>query len=374
MRILLTGTHFTPAVAVIEALRDYDPKIELFYVGRKTTREGDKSPSAESHIIPEMGVKFIPLTTGRVQRTFTRYTIPSLFKIPWGIIQGFWIVLTKKPDVVVSFGGYVGFPLVFSAWLLSIPVIIHEQTLIAGMANKVSSWFATKVAVSFPGNHEFNKGKVVFTGNPMRKELLRKPKSNASLLRFFRAAKQSHKKVIFITGGNQGSHIINKVVGENLEDFLSKYFIIHQTGDSFYHDDEVLEKKRRSLSKYSGHYLVSKFIREEMGFVLRNVDLVISRAGINTLTELAYLKKRAVVIPIPYIYKDEQNVNAHFFAEHGLVEVLPQSELSGESLVQSISKAFAKRNSLDDVSKVVVPDAASRITFEILLLVRDAQI
>src|SRR5579859_3068522 len=106
MKVLLTGSHFTPALAVIEQLRTMEPNIELVYIGRKSTREGDSSPSAESQIIPKLGVKFRTIIAGRLQRSFTRYTIPALLKIPLGMIDGFRIVLQEQPDVIVSFGGY----------------------------------------------------------------------------------------------------------------------------------------------------------------------------------------------------------------------------------------------------------------------------
>src|SRR5437868_379316 len=119
MKILVTGAHFTPAVATIEQLKKY-PDISIVYVGRKTTQEGDSSPSAESKILPTLGIKYIPITTGRLQRSFTIYTIPSLLKIPIGFIQAFYLILKEKPTVILSFGGYVALPLVFVGWLFSI--------------------------------------------------------------------------------------------------------------------------------------------------------------------------------------------------------------------------------------------------------------
>src|SRR3989344_6440377 len=191
MKVLITGAHFTTAVAVIEELKNLSAlpyrqaggrqdkeNIEIVYVGRKTTMEGDSSPSAESQILPKMGVKFIPIVAGRLQRSFTLYTVPALLKIPVGFLQSIYIILREKPDVVVSFGGYVGVPVVFVSWLWSIPILIHEQTLVSGLANKISGLFADKVAVSFNMEHSFNKEKVILTGNPIRKEILRHDKND----------------------------------------------------------------------------------------------------------------------------------------------------------------------------------------------------
>ena len=171
MKILITGAHFTPAFATIEELNKYKD-VEIVYVGRKTTLEGDNTSSVESRLLPKLGVKFITITAGRLQRTFTPFTLISLLKIPIGFIQALHIILREKPDVVLSFGGYIALPLVIVAWLFSIPIIIHEQTLISGLANRLGSFFADKIAISFPENKLFDKAKAVLTGNPLRREIL----------------------------------------------------------------------------------------------------------------------------------------------------------------------------------------------------------
>src|SRR5260221_10967548 len=133
MKILLTGAHFTPAQAVIEELQD--DKIEIVYVGRTTTREGDSTPSVESEVLPKLRVKFVPIIAGRIRKVFDLWTIISLLKIPIGFIQAPFILLSENPDVIVSFGGYVAVPVVIWGWLLSKPIIVHEQTLVTGLAN-----------------------------------------------------------------------------------------------------------------------------------------------------------------------------------------------------------------------------------------------
>ena len=232
MKILVTGAHFTPALATIEELKKING-VEVVYVGRKTTLEGDNAQSVESEILPSKGIKFIPLVTGRLQRSFTIYTIPSLLKIPIGLIQSFFIVLSEKPDVVLSFGGYVAVPIVFISWLFSIPIMIHEQTLVSGLANKISSWFADKIAVSFSGI--FNKEKFILTGNPIR-EIVMKTKSK----------KEAVLPTILITGGNQGSHVINLAVEQCLERLTRIAGVIHVTGDNRFKDYERLQSNKNN--------------------------------------------------------------------------------------------------------------------------------
>ncbi|MCL5784011.1 MAG: UDP-N-acetylglucosamine--N-acetylmuramyl-(pentapeptide) pyrophosphoryl-undecaprenol N-acetylglucosamine transferase [Patescibacteria group bacterium] len=353
MKVLVSGAHFTPAVAVIEELRKID-KIEIVYVGRKTTLEGDKTPSVESQVLPELGVKFISIITGRLQRSFTIYTIPSLLKIPIGLLQAFYIILSEKPDVILSFGGYVAVPTVFAGWLFSVPIIIHEQTLVSGLANKISALFADKIAVSFKRS-EFKGEKVILTGNPIRQEVIEVSKSGSG--------RQSELPTVLVSGGNQGSHVINVVVEQVLNKLLKLAAVYHQTGDSKFRDFERLQKKEND------RYKVFKFISKDWTKVLAKSDLVISRAGINTLSELAFLGKPTLLIPIP---NKEQNKNSRFFEELGLVNILPQAKLSGETLLSEIKLMLNDLKSLKEKAKgaksIVIPDAAKRLALETIFL------
>lgn len=367
MKILVSGAHFTPAVAVIEELKKFG-NVEIVYVGRKTSLEGDKSQSMESTVLPLLRVRFIPIITGRLQRSFTLYTIPSLFKIPIGLIQAFYIVLSEKPDVVLSFGGYVAVPTIITGWLFSIPILIHEQTLVSGLANRISSFFADKIALSFKRENLDGK-QFVLTGNPLRSQIFNPQKNLAAeYAKLFATANKEKLAVVLITGGNQGSHVINQVVEDCLAKLTKIACVIHVTGENKFGDFERLEVKQ------SDRYLVKKWIGSEWGAILSKVDLVISRAGINTLTELAYLGKPAIVIPIPYLYQDEQNKNAKFFERMGLVKILPQFKLSGETLLKNVSLLLNDLKHLKDRAKsaksVVIPDAAKRLALETILLAK----
>lgn len=352
MKILITGVHFTPAVAVIEELKKFKGA-EIVYVGRKTTLEGDNALSVESGVFPKLGVKFIPITTGRLQRSFTVYTIFSIFKIPLGFLQAFWIILKQKPDVLLSFGGYVAVPLVFIAWLFSIPVIVHEQTLVAGLANRISGFFAAKIAVSFPIKYPYPEEKTAVTGNPMRREI--KDAKNIS---------KRGKPTILVTGGNQGSHVINMAVEECLDKLTKIVKVVHQTGDSKFGDYDRLKQKQNE------NYRVEKFMSNGWGHLLQECDLAVSRAGINTLSELAYLGKPVLVIPIAG--HPEQNTNARYFEKLGLAKILPQSKLSGGNLLLNIKKMLKNLNQLKikagSFKKNIIKDGAKKLALETVLL------
>ncbi len=352
MKILVTGAHFTPAVATMEELEKY-PGVKVVYAGRKTTQEGDSTPSVESQILPQKGIKFIPLITGRLQRTFSIYTITSLLKIPIGFIQSVFIILSEKPDVILSFGGYVAVPLVVMGWLFSVPIIIHEQTLVCGLANKISAWFADKIAISFPDTLKGEK--VILTGSPIREEVLKT-----------KLKKESEFPTILITGGNQGSHLINLTVEECLDKLTKVASIIHVTGDNKFRDYERLKNIENN------NYCVKKWIDDGWGDVLSLADLVVSRAGINTLSELAFLGKPALVIPIPYLYRSEQNKNAKYFEGLGLVKILPQLYLSADALLKNITGMLenlpALKEKAKEAGKAIIPDGAERLALETVLL------
>lgn len=360
MKVLITGTHFTPAVAVIEQLKNYH--INIVYVGRQTTLEGDNSPSLESQVLPNLGVRFIPIVTGRLQRKFSRYTIPSLLKIPIGLLQSFWIILSQRPDVILSFGGYVSVPIVISGWLFSVPIIVHEQTLVSGLANRICATFADKIAVSFQETQRFfNREKTVLTGNPIRRAIAELSTKGVKLT-------HPNGVQILIMGGSQGSHVINLAVEGCLDKLTKIAKVIHLTGDNKSRDFERLEKLQND------NYKVYRWLGKEYGTIISQVDLVISRAGINTLMELAYLDKPAIVIPIPYLYQDEQVKNANYFEKLGLVKILPQSKLSGKSLFSNIKNIIINLNyfkkRIGKIRQIVIPDAAKRLALETILLAK----
>jgi len=341
-KVAITGGHLTPALAVIEKLKKRG--WEIIFVGRKQAAEGVKTPSVESEIIPKMGIPFFPLSAGRIQRRFTRWTIPSLLRIPIGFFQAFLYLIRFKPTVVLSFGGYVSAPVVFAAWLLGIPVVTHEQTTVKGLSTKFNSLFAQKIAVSWEINlADFSKNKAVFTGNPIRKDIFKFNKKIWRDLNF-----EEKLPLVFITGGNQGSHAINMAVGEIISPLVKIANVFHQCGHlNAFGDFEKLEEIRNKLpDDLKNRYRVKKYLSgEEMGTLLYKADLVVSRAGANTITELAALGKPCVLIPLPWLYQNEQEKNARMLEKAGIAEVLLQKDLSGESILKLIKKMLKNLSS-----------------------------
>ncbi len=356
MKIVIIGGHLSPSLAVIDKL----PKdTQILFIGRKFALEGDKSLSAEYKIVTERKIPFIGITTGRLQRKFTRYTIPSLFKIPYGFFQALSILRKFKPDVVLGFGGYVSLPVILAAFFLKIPSVIHEQTLEAGSANKFLSRFVSKICISWESSFAFFPiDKTILTGNPLRKEILES-------LRFNRS--KSTLPTIYVTGGSTGSHSINSLVEGVLRQLLEKFNIIHQVGDAKeYGDFESLLSLRDTFPEnLQKRYAIKKFIDiDKIGPVFQNSDLIIGRSGINTITELMFFQKPALLIPLPFSQSNEQMKNAIFLKSKGLAEVYSQNELNSLRFLQVVTKMFNNINTYRlrfNSNNLLVQDASQKI-------------
>lgn len=361
MKILISGGHFTPAQAVIEQLQK-QKGIDIVYVGRKN--------AVEAQVLPKLGVKFYPIVAGKLSRYLSVKTILDLVKIPVGFVQSFWLLMKEKPDVVLSFGGYVAVPIVISAWLLSIPVIVHEQTLVSGLANRISNYFASKIAVSYDQDYKFKKEKIVLTGNPIRKEII-EPSGKFSK-DFEILTKNKKRPVVLVTGGNQGSHIINETVEKIVKELTNQVILVHQTGDSSYKDYERLVELKANLEN-SENYIVEKWIdSDDMGSLLDKADLVVSRSGANTLLELAYKGVPTILVPIPFLYANEQVKNSKFYQKLGLAKIIYQSDLSSERLLTEINESLKNidkyKKQAQEAKQVAIPDAAKRLALETMLL------
>jgi UDP-N-acetylglucosamine--N-acetylmuramyl-(pentapeptide) pyrophosphoryl-undecaprenol N-acetylglucosamine transferase len=331
MKIILIGGHLAPALSVLDAL----PKnTQVLFVGRKYALEGDSALSLEYKTITSLNIPFVGLNTGRLQRKLTKFTLFSLLKLPFGVIKSFVILIEFMPDVVVGFGGYVSIPVVFCAFILRIPVVIHEQTMGVGLANRIVSLFAKKICISWESSRKyFSKDKIVLTGNPVRRlSTFILPTGGASIF-------NNKLPIIYVTGGSSGSHFINLLIEEIIGELLKKYNVIHQAGDAQeYHDFDRLKHIKDGLpEKLRDRYILEKFIDPSgVGDLLNLSSLIISRSGINTVTELMYFEKPAILFPLPFAQGDEQLKNAKFLERIGLGIVLRQAKANGKQLLKTI--------------------------------------
>jgi len=314
--LVITGGHHTSALEVARQLKRDNWRVVWF--GHRHSMWGDASDSSEYREVTAAGIKFYNLYAGKFYRT---YNPLKLIRIPIGFIQSLLLLLLLRPDGIVSFGGYLAVPVVITGWLLGIPAITHEQIVSAGVANRAISFFVKKIAVTWPSSlSHYPPHKTVLVGLPLRSGI--KPKKTKHSL-----------PLVYITGGKQGSHLINKAIFDILPELLKKYKVIHQTGTSTLFND--LEK---SQAITNDNYQSFGFDSQKGIQALQEADVVVGRAGAHTVYELGVLGKPCVLIPIPWVYH-EQEKNAQVLEKAGLAIVIPESKLTGELLLTSIETA-----------------------------------
>jgi len=321
--IVLTGTHLTPAWALIELLKKNHYRI--VYLGRSRSMKGSGKAAAEKQLLTDAGVEFYPLVTLRLPK--------ALVTFPIAVIQALIHLIKLKPKAVVSFGGNVALPVTLAAKLAGVPLVIHEQTFGAGLTNRLTSPLADKIAVSWESSAKFfPPQKTVITGNPLRQAVV--------------AAKRRKRKqgikTIYITGGNQGSLTINSTVTEILPELLKRYKVYHQFGLT--QTESLWIKQSRwahSLpDNLKKNYRLKRWFNDErLTQILASRPLVIARSGANTVTELSFLGLPAILIPLPIAAKKEQLVNALYLVNRGLALLLPQGKLTPTSLKAAVSQA-----------------------------------
>lgn len=347
-KLVLTGGHAaTTAVAVVEEIKSQGKDWKLYWIGVKNAIEGKKVVTLESEVLPRLGVKFLPIITGRLQRRFTIWTIPSILKIPIGFIQALYYLLKVHPKAVLSFGGFASFPVVINAWLLGIPVIIHEQTSAAGRANLASVRFATKVTLARAESKKYFPTLICeVTGNPVMKEI----KNVKSL------EKTLETPTIFVTGGSRGSQSINRVLEVILKQLLTKYKVIHQTGglDYLKFSDIKVKLPQALRDNYEVFVRVNPLAISD---IYSRATVVVARAGANTVSEIMITKRPAILIPLPISFLNEQMLNAEVAKDWGIAKIIPQDKLTPEKLLNTIEDLIVNASEITkNVRAKVSPD------------------
>lgn len=339
MKLLLTGGHLTPALAVIDYIQQNKKNIDLVFVGREYSRVADKQPSQEKLEISKRNIKFFKLHSGKVQGSNPLSVFSAIISFVPALIKSFSILLSEKPSVVLSFGSYLAVPVATAAWILRIPLITHEQTRVAGFSNRLLGQFSTKILISFQESQAFfPKNKTVLTGNPIRSSLFseKSPKPEWMPTRLT-------KPLLYVTGGSQGSEIINTTVSRAIQKLARDWTVVHQCGVKSSTRDYLSELSsiKNQLSANSQHrYIIREWLsEEELAWVYANTSLCISRAGANTVQEIALHKTPAIFIPLPFSHHNEQLENAKVLANTGGAIILEQKDLTEHSLIEAISKA-----------------------------------
>ncbi|MCR4956912.1 MAG: undecaprenyldiphospho-muramoylpentapeptide beta-N-acetylglucosaminyltransferase [Lachnospiraceae bacterium] len=344
-KIILTGGgtagHVTPNIALLPQLKERG--FEVSYIG---SYEG-----IEKKLVTEAGIPYIGISSGKLRRYFDWKNFTDPFRVLKGYHQAKRIMKKQRPDVVFSKGGFVSVPIIMAAKSLGIPSIIHESDLTPGLANKLAIPNATKVCCNFPETLKYlPAGKAVLTGSPIRAELLN---GNADKGRKYTGL-TDNKPVLLIIGGSIGSVAINDAIRGCLTDILKEFQVIHICGEG------NLDPSLHDVSGYRQY----EYVRDELCDLFALADIVVSRAGANTICELLALKKPSILIPLPAsASRGDQILNANSFESQGFAMKVDQETLTDKVLLTAIRNLYANReiyrdhmkasNQIDSVTTIV---------------------
>ncbi len=318
-KIVLTGGgtagHVTPNIALLPALCKMG--CEIHYIG-------DVNGMEKRLMAPFDFVTYHGISTGKLRRYLSVQNLKDPFKVLKGISQSKKLLGEIRPDVIFAKGGFVSVPVVMAAKKHKIPVVLHESDFTIGLANRISAPRATIVCTSFaPPVKEVKGGHGVWTGSPVREELLHATRGQAQ--DFFKFPVPEQPTLVFM-GGSLGAQALNRALSDSFEALVRRYNIIHIAG-------------RGNLDPGLAHpnYRAYEYLTEEMPLVFAAADLFVCRSGANTLFELLATKRPGVLVPLPSkSSRGDQLLNAEFFAEQGYADVLPQETITPESLQAAI--------------------------------------
>lgn len=312
-----TGGHIYPALAIIDKIKEKEPSSEFIYIG--TTNR------MESKIVPELGIKYIGIEMYGLSKNLLRdmKVLTLIYKNQKKVKE---IIKNFKPDVIIGTGGYVTYPVIKAAKKMGIKTFIHEQNSIPGKSNRLLAKLANKIGVSFQGSTNFfDKKKCVFTGNPCSEKAL-----NAKVISKTTFGLHQDKKFILMVQGSLGSSSVNNKMKEFLKSIDDEpYEILYITGNNSY--DEF------SKNKFSKNVFVVPYV-DNLSGLMKEADVVISRAGASSISEIIALKKLSILIPSPYVANNHQFFNALELANNKAAIMIEEDSLTSNILKHQISK------------------------------------
>ena len=365
MKILFTGGgtggHIFPIIAIVREIRRIYPKtnLEFYYLGPKD-EFSTILLSQEDFIIKS-------IVSGKIRRYFSLQNIVDiLFKIPFGVIQSFFLLMATRPDLVFSKGGSGSIAVTYSARLLRIPVFLHESDVVPGLSNQIAGKWAKKIFISFPKTEYFDSEKTTLVGNPIRSEILNGDKETATELFNLTLS----KPVFLIIGGSQGAETINDFVLRIINDLLKDYEIIHVTGPQNVKqvtaEAQVVEDK--DLDRY--YHPIGFLDENKIKHAYKAADLIISRSGSGSIFEIAAIGKPSILVPLPSAAANHQSKNAYAYSQTGACMVIEQENLTPNFFMENIQLLFLHPEKLEEMKQAALafakPLAARAIAREIL--------
>jgi len=345
-----TGGHIYPAIAVANAIRDKHANAKILFVGAQGKMEMQK--------VPEAGYRIVGLWISGIQRKITIENIFFPIKVVVSFLKARKIIKKFKPDVVIGFGGYASGPIMMAANNMKVPSVIQEQNSYAGLANKRMSKKAKKICVAYEGMERyFDARKIVMTGNPVRKDIINvEAKKEKALLHF---GLDKNKKTILVLGGSLGARTINDAIIKNISKITdTDVQLIWQTGKFYY--EEMKHKLKDNASK---NIRMRAFINE-MDLAYAAADVVVSRAGALSISELCLAKKPVILVPSPNVAEDHQTKNATALVKKDAAKIIVDKDAVHQLVDEAIALVYNDKLChlmAYHISKMGMPNAAINI-------------
>jgi len=350
-----TGGHIFPAIAIANALKKLDPNTEILFVGANGRMEMEKVPAA--------GYKIIGLDIQGIQRKSILKNLLFPIKLINSVIKSLRIIKDFKPDAAVGVGGYASGPLLYAASIKSIPYLIQEQNSYAGITNKWLGKKATEICVAFDGMEQFfPAGKLIKTGNPIRKDSVNINGKRAEALELFKLSPD--KKTILITGGSLGARTLNNSVLNGLDKIIAADVqLVWQTGKVYYQG--IMEKLGED---YHPNICIMEFVNR-MDLAYAAADVIISRAGAGTIAELCVVKKPVILVPSPNVAEDHQTKNAQALLNDNAAIFIADRDAEQKLIYKAIellNDTDTKKKLSENIGKLALPDADEVIAKEVM--------
>jgi UDP-N-acetylglucosamine--N-acetylmuramyl-(pentapeptide) pyrophosphoryl-undecaprenol N-acetylglucosamine transferase len=353
-----TGGHIFPAISIANALKLIDPGCNILFVGALGKIEMEKVPAA--------GYKIIGLPVAGFQRKITLRNFNVIIKLIKSLKISKKIIKEFNPDVVVGVGGYASGPVLFMANRKGIPTLIQEQNSYAGVTNKLLAKKSRRICVAYEGMDKyFPKEKIMLTGNPVRQDLLNKMNSRDEALSYFGL---QNKPTILVIGGSLGARTINQSIIAGLDKIgSSEIQLLWQTG-KYYHADALEANNIKGYANIKVHDFITR-----MDLAYACADIIISRAGAGTISELCLVGKPVILVPSPNVAEDHQTKNAQALANRNAAIMIKDSEaqqlLVDESL-KLIDDLGKKSELVKNISHMALYDSAKTIAEEVIKLIQ----
>ena len=349
MRVVIsaggTGGHIYPALAIINKIKEEEPNSEFLYIGTTNRMEKD--------LIPSLGYRYEGLEVTGFKRKLSFDNVKTITNFVGAIKKAKKIIKDFDPDIVIGCGGYVTAPVIYAAKKLGKKTFIHEQNSVVGLANKFLSKYTDKIGVSFESTiNDFPNGKAILTGNPCSEKALTIKKAKKEELEI-----DKDKKLVLIVMGSLGSRTVNDKIFSFIDKFKNKdYSVIFVTGTSYY--EKIKDKKVPNNVK------ILPFIYEMPG-VMKITDLMVTRAGASTMSEITALEVPSIFIPSPYVANNYQYKNAMDLVENKAGIILEEKDLDEKNLIKLIDDTINNKEKLDEIKKNLkklgIKDSSSRI-------------